>query len=47
MEPVFMVLGQSAATAACHAIDEKHGVQAISYQKLQVRLIEDKQVLSN
>lgn len=47
MEPVFMVLGQSAATAACHAIDEKCDIQAISYQKLQDKLLKDKQVLSN
>lgn len=29
MEPVFMVLGQSAATAAVHAIDERATIQAI------------------
>lgn len=45
MEPVFMVLGQSAATAACHAIDEKCGVQSVSYQKLREKLIKDKQIL--
>ena len=47
MEPVFMVLGQSAATAACHAIDEKCNVQDISYPKLQDRLLRDRQVLDN
>jgi hypothetical protein len=26
MEPVFMVLGQSAALAACQAIDKHHGI---------------------
>ncbi len=45
MEPVFMVLGQSAATAACQAIDDKKAVQDIDYNKLQKKLLEDKQVL--
>ncbi|HYG74743.1 MAG TPA: FAD-dependent oxidoreductase [Planctomycetota bacterium] len=45
MEPVFMVLGQSAATAAVHAIDEKVAVQKIDYKKLQERLLADGQVL--
>jgi hypothetical protein len=45
MEPVFMVLGQSAATAAAQAIDEKKPVQGIDYQKLHDRLAADKQVL--
>ena len=35
MEPVFMVLGQSAATAACLAIDDKVDVQEVDYAKLQ------------
>lgn len=45
MEPVFMVLGQSAATAAVHAIDEQVAVQEIDYAKLRTRLADDKQVL--
>ena len=45
MEPVFMVLGQSAATAASHAIDEKAMVQRIDSTKLGERLLADKQVL--
>lgn len=45
MEPVFMVLGQSAATAACLAIDDKVAVQQVDYKKLNERLIADKQVL--
>jgi hypothetical protein len=45
MEPVFMVLGQSAATAACQAIEGKSSVQKIDYQKLNERLLADKQVL--
>jgi hypothetical protein len=35
MEPVFMVLGQSAATAACMAIDSKKSVQDIDVKSLQ------------
>ena len=45
MEPVFMVMGQSAATAASLAIDAKTSVQAIDYAKLKERLLADKQVL--
>jgi len=45
MEPVFMVLGQSAATAACQAIDAKTAVQQIDIAKLQKRLLADGQVL--
>ena len=45
MEPVFMVLGQSAATAACLAIDDKVDVQKVAYAKLRQRLLADRQVL--
>jgi FAD-dependent oxidoreductase family protein len=45
MEPVFMVLGQSAATAACLAIDDNVPVQQVNYAKLRERLLADKQVL--
>jgi hypothetical protein len=45
MEPVFFVLGQSAATAAVLAIDAKCGVQQVEYTKLRARLLADKQVL--
>lgn len=45
MEPVFMVLGQSAATAASFAIDAGVGVQDVDYEKLKFRLLADKQVL--
>jgi hypothetical protein len=45
MEPVFMILGQSVATAACQAIDSGVPVQDIDYEKLKARLIEDGQVL--
>ncbi len=46
MEPVFMLLGQSAATAASHAIDENSAVQEIDYDKLRTRLEKDRQRLS-
>lgn len=45
MEPVFMILGQSAATAAAIAIDSKLAVQDVPYAKLRTRLLADKQVL--
>ncbi len=41
MEPVFMVLGQSSALAACMAIDEKAAVQKININKLQNLLQSD------
>ena len=45
MEPVFMVLGQSAATAAILALDGKLAVQDVPYAKLRARLLADGQVL--
>ncbi|MDB6030482.1 MAG: Xanthan lyase [Verrucomicrobiales bacterium] len=45
MEPVFMMLGQSAATAAHIALVEKVPVQKVNYKKLRARLVADKQVL--
>ncbi len=45
MEPVFMVLGQSAATAASMAIDKDVEIQSTDYQKLRERLLSDGQVL--
>src|SRR5688500_16417908 len=46
MEPVFMILGQSAATAAVMAIDSKLAVQDVPYARLRERLLKDGQVLS-
>ena len=46
MEPVFMVLGQSAATAAVQAIEQGCSVQAIDYARLHDRLVKDKQILA-
>ena len=45
MEPVFMVLGQSAATAAAMAIDAGTTVQGVDYPRLRTRLLADRQVL--
>jgi hypothetical protein len=45
MEPVFMILGQSAATAAVMAIDGDLDVQDVPYEDLKARLLEDGQVL--
>lgn len=46
MEPVFMILGQSAAIAACKAIDIDHAVQDVPYKVLREKLLERGQVLS-
>jgi hypothetical protein len=45
MEPVFMILGQSAGTAAALAIDHGVGVQDLDYGKLKARLESDGQHL--
>ncbi|WP_338289558.1 FAD-dependent oxidoreductase [Luteolibacter sp. LG18] len=46
MEPVFMALSQSAATAASLAIDGKTGVQEVPYAKLKEKLLQDGQKLT-
>ncbi|PYJ78603.1 MAG: xanthan lyase [Verrucomicrobia bacterium] len=45
MEPVFMILGQSAATAACFAIDDRCAAQNVDYRTLRTRLLADRQIL--
>ncbi len=45
MEPVFMVTSQSAATAACFAIDAGVAAQELDYEPLRERLLADGQVL--
>ncbi len=45
MEPVFMILGQSAATAAVLSIEENIAVQDLEYETLKKRLLADGQVL--
>jgi hypothetical protein len=46
MEPVFMILGQSASIAACQAIDTDLAVQDIPYEALQEKLLKRGQVFS-
>jgi hypothetical protein len=45
MEPVFMILGQSAAAAASIALDTRVAVQDVDYAKLRDRLLAEGQVL--
>ena len=45
MEPVFMILGQSAATAASLAIDQAVAIQDVDYAGLRARLLADHQIL--
>ena len=45
MEPVFMILGQSAAIAAALAIDGETDVQTVDYNDLRRHLLEEGQVL--
>ena len=45
MEPVFMILGQSAGTAACLAIDDGVAVQQVNVAKLQAQLGAGNQLL--
>lgn len=45
MEPVFMILAQSGATAACIAMDDETSVQSVDYKKLRKQLLIDKQIL--
>ncbi|WP_260405369.1 FAD-dependent oxidoreductase [Paenibacillus sp. 598K] len=45
MEPVFMILGQSAATAAALALEADVPVQDVDYGRLRARLEQDGQML--
>ena len=45
MEPVFMILGQSAGTAACIAVDNDLTVQQVPYDLLREQLLKDGQCL--
>ena len=45
MEPVFMILGQSAATAAVLAMESQVALQALPYAGLRERMLKDGQVL--
>lgn len=44
MEPVFMILGQSAATAAVMSLDKNISLHDLNYNELKEKLIEDKQI---
>jgi len=46
MEPVFMILGQSAGTIASMAIQKREAVQDISYEVLKIKLESDGQILN-
>ena len=46
MEPVFMILGQSAATVASMAINKDIAVQDVDYDQLRERLLKEGQVLN-
>jgi hypothetical protein len=45
MEPIFMILGQSAAIAASIALDSDRVVQNISYSTLEDKLKSEMQIL--
>jgi hypothetical protein len=46
MEPVFMILGQSAAAAAIIAIENEIDIQNVPYEQLEQNLLSKKQILS-
>lgn len=46
MEPVFMILGQSAGTIASMAVGKRKAVQDISYEELKMKLESDGQILN-
>jgi hypothetical protein len=45
MEPVFMILGQSAGTVASMAIDKGKSIYDLTYEEIRSKLITDGQVL--
>ena len=45
MEPVFMAMGQSAATAAALTLDAQTTVQKVDYAKLKQRIVADGQII--
>lgn len=46
MEPVFMILGDAAATAAVNAVEQKVAVQKVDYENLKVQLLKQQQILA-
>jgi hypothetical protein len=45
MEPVFMILGQSAATLASMAVEKGRSIYDIPYEELRKKLVVDGQIL--
>lgn len=45
MEPVFMIMGQAAATVACLALDQELAPHELDYEMIRAQLIKDKQKL--
>jgi len=45
MEPVFMIIGQSAGTLAAMAVDQGVGVHDVPFEQLRAKLLQDGQVL--
>lgn len=45
MEPVFMILGQSAATMCCLSLDANQTLHQVPYETLRKKLLADRQVL--
>lgn len=45
MEPVYMILGQSAATIGCMAIDNRENIHELSYEEIREKLESDGQIL--
>lgn len=45
MEPVFMILGQSAGTIASLAVEKKKNVHDLTYDEIKARLLKDGQIL--
>jgi len=45
MEPVFMILGQSAGIISCMAIDERKNIYDLSYEEIKTKLVASGQIL--
>ena len=47
MEPVFMILGQSAGTVAAMALEKRKSIYDLSYEEIKTKLESDGQILKN
>jgi hypothetical protein len=45
MEPVFMILGQSAGTVAAMSLKSKKAIHDLTYEEIREKLLADGQVL--